>query len=237
MSDAQDRQHAGAQGQLLSDLSALADGQLDAEQAARACGQWRQTAELRQSWHAWHVIGDVMRSEDLAESAVGDEAFLKQLRARMAQEPVVLAPSPEPLAAWQRLRARQWLAPAAVAASFVAVATAFVGLRTQDAPGGSSSGAMLAATTAQGQMGGAREASLTLQPVFDAQGAALVSGPQGQPVWLVVGAQSSDRGWQAVPVQVQSDASAQSIWLGQATVMPTGAVLKHAMPVSAAASR
>ena len=42
-------------------LSALADGQADA--AEPACGLWRDDAAARQTWHAYHLIGDVLRSE------------------------------------------------------------------------------------------------------------------------------------------------------------------------------
>ena len=46
------------------------------------------------SWHAYQLIGDVLRSEDLAAEPAADEAFLVALRARLADEPVVLAPQP-----------------------------------------------------------------------------------------------------------------------------------------------
>ena len=98
-------------------LSALADGQADA--AEPACGLWRDDAAARQTWHAYHLIGDVLRSEDLAREPGRDAAFLAGLRAKLAAEPVVLAP----MTAAPRERARQpWLLPAAAAAGFVAVA-------------------------------------------------------------------------------------------------------------------
>lgn len=125
-------------------LSALADGEADA--AEPACAAWRQDAEARRTWHAYQLIGDVMRSEDLARPAAGDAAFLAGLRERLAAEPVVLAPEPLPVAAPSAvvpLRRRQaWLMPVAAAAGFVVVAgvlaVARVGLPggTADAPAG-----------------------------------------------------------------------------------------------------
>ena len=105
-------------------LSALADGQADA--AEPACGLWRDDAAARQTWHAYHLIGDVLRSEELAREPGRDAAFVAALREKLAAEPVVLAP----LTSSPRVRARQpWLLPAAAAAGFVAVAGVLVVLR------------------------------------------------------------------------------------------------------------
>jgi sigma-E factor negative regulatory protein RseA len=118
-------------------LSALADGELDAEAAAMACAHWRVDPEARESWHAYHLIGDVMRSDELAAVASRDRQFLQQLRERLADEPAVLAP-----AATQRVSraalthasadmkvrrsAWAWTGPAAVAAGFMALASVLV---------------------------------------------------------------------------------------------------------------
>ncbi len=104
-------------------LSALADG--DAQAADRACGRWRDDADARQTWHAYQLIGDVMRSEDLARPAAGDAAFLAGLRERLAAEPVVFAPQPTPAAVPARRR-QPWLLPVAAAAGFVVVAGVLV---------------------------------------------------------------------------------------------------------------
>src|SRR5574341_547341 len=77
--------------QLLENLSALADGQLDAGAAAAITSRWRDDQGARSAWHAYHLIGDVLRSDDLA-NARRDEAFLRRLRTRLIDEPVVLAP-------------------------------------------------------------------------------------------------------------------------------------------------
>ncbi len=107
-------------------LSALADGQADA--LAQGCQVWRDDAAARQTWHAYHLIGDVMRSDELAHQPGRDEAFLARLRGRLAEEPVVLAPAPLPALAPApaAARASRWLMPAAVAAGFMVVAGVLV---------------------------------------------------------------------------------------------------------------
>lgn len=114
-------------------LSALMDGDLESGVVAQACRGWRDTAESREIWHRFHLIGDVMRSEDLASTAARDAAFLRGLRERLAAEPVVIAPQALPaavpgvaVAGARRSRRWGWRAPAAVAAGFVVVAGVLV---------------------------------------------------------------------------------------------------------------
>ncbi|MFT3956792.1 MAG: sigma-E factor negative regulatory protein [Piscinibacter sp.] len=111
-------------------LSALVDGELASEDVRRACAAWRGDAVSRQTWHAYQLIGDVMRSDDLASPPARDEAFLQRLRERLSDEPVVLAPQAAPAAAGLMVangrRLRRWHAGAAVAAGFVAVAGVLV---------------------------------------------------------------------------------------------------------------
>src|SRR3990167_6572667 len=75
-------------------LSSLMDGDLEPGAAGEACAAWRHDADARASWNAYHLIGDVLRSEDLATLPASDEAILQSLRARLADEPVPLAPAP-----------------------------------------------------------------------------------------------------------------------------------------------
>ena len=63
-------------------LSALADGELDAAAATALCASWGSDAQLRADWHAWHLIGDVLRSQDLASDPAGDGAFCAALHSR-----------------------------------------------------------------------------------------------------------------------------------------------------------
>ena len=122
----------------LERLSALVDGELGADAAAQACGHWREDAEARVSWHAYHVIGDVLRSDDLAADPARDAAFLKSLRARLDTEPVVLAPQRPavPTEVAGAPRRRGWRATSALAAGFVAVVgvTLLTTRGTGDAP-------------------------------------------------------------------------------------------------------
>lgn len=105
-------------------LSALMDGEMSESDVAALCGAWRDDASMRESWHRYHLIGDVLRSDDLAAGATEGAAFLGRLRARLEAEPVVLAPAPLPAPA--RARRWRWAGPAAVAAGFAAVAVVLV---------------------------------------------------------------------------------------------------------------
>lgn len=110
-------------------ISALFDGEGQATELERLCQQWADE-DTRADWHAWSLMGDVLRSDDLAQSPSDDAQFLAGIRQRLAQEPVVLAPAamvqkaqdavqaPIPQ---RRVATRYWLGSAAVAAS-VAVA-------------------------------------------------------------------------------------------------------------------
>lgn len=108
------------------DLSALMDGELDASAVAVVCRAWRDDAQLRSQWHAHHLIGDVMRSEDLVSDEKRDALFLDAVRKRLAEEPVVLAPSGVTAAVVPTRTRRSWMAPAAVAAGFAVVAGTLV---------------------------------------------------------------------------------------------------------------
>ena len=80
---------------LLEQLSALADGEVHPADTAVACARWRDDGQVRASWHAYHLIGDVLRSEDLAIEPSRDVAFLAAVRDRLSKEAVVLAPIPK----------------------------------------------------------------------------------------------------------------------------------------------
>lgn len=66
-------------------ISALADGRLR-EPALAETLQWLdQDPAARQTWLAYHVIGDVLREPDLAEAA-HDSTFVQRLRRRLPYE-------------------------------------------------------------------------------------------------------------------------------------------------------
>lgn len=156
-------------------LSALADGRADA--LAPACRAFADDAEARATWHRYQLIGDVLRSSDLAPVRPGAAAdFLGALRERLAAEPVVLAPAPlpappvpaedsrralalentretpretAPVTATPSARRQRWLMPLAAAAGVVAV----VGMVRVSGVGLPDRGAAgLAAAEAQGPM-------------------------------------------------------------------------------------
>ena len=74
-------------------LSALVDGRLAGDDFAIALNHLETDDGALAQWHAYHVIGDVLRSPDLADAG-GDMAFLRRLETRLADEPApTLAPS------------------------------------------------------------------------------------------------------------------------------------------------
>lgn len=106
-------------------MSALADGEADAAEFGRGCAAWSAgDAVARERWHAYHLIGDVLRSENLASAPVRDHAFLACLSQRLDAEPAVLAPQPPRTAAPTQRRA--WAVPAAMAAGVMALAAVLV---------------------------------------------------------------------------------------------------------------
>ena len=119
-------------------LSALADGELDPAGAAASCGAWGRDLGLRGDWHAWHLIGDVLRSDDLAADPARDRRFCAGLRLRLEKEPVILAPAAAPAVGLRRLvsngQRRPWRAAWAVAAGVVLVVGTFAVVRPGDAP-------------------------------------------------------------------------------------------------------
>lgn len=67
-------------------MSDLADSQLsDTQQLAQALDWASSDASVRATWHAYHVIGDTLRANSLANAA-GDRAFVEKLQMRLAQE-------------------------------------------------------------------------------------------------------------------------------------------------------
>lgn len=63
-------------------VSALADGQLRGAEFANAVTRTLADADARAAWHAYHVVGDVLRSRELADCAA-DRAFVSRFRSRL----------------------------------------------------------------------------------------------------------------------------------------------------------
>lgn len=155
----EDQTHVRAQ------LSALMDGEPGsnggADSVFTVCRRWRDDADVRAQWHSYHLIGDVLRSDDLGQRSLADAAFLQAVRARLAQEPVVLAPtvpvsqpvaesavvngaapnSPQP-SRRTPFHLSRWAAPVGMAAGVALVAGAVLVMR----PGSVQDGPTLAAT-------------------------------------------------------------------------------------------
>lgn len=153
-------------------LSALADGQAHSDEVTRACGAWRHQTDARATWHAYHLIGEAMRSPEQA-AASDSAAFLRRMRERLAQEPVVLSPQSaqsvgraaaaaltpiDVSAGVQPLKRRMWAGPMAVAASFAVI----VGVLTSNlgGPVGQSDGAQMARSGVGWTEGGAESSTV-----------------------------------------------------------------------------
>lgn len=72
-------------------ISALADGQLQGEAFARGVEAATGDPAGREAWHTYHLIGDVLRSGELAAGTM-PAAFLSRLQARLQQEQLAAEP-------------------------------------------------------------------------------------------------------------------------------------------------
>jgi sigma-E factor negative regulatory protein RseA len=192
-------------------MSALADG--EAQALEPACRHWRDDEMARQTWHAYHLIGDVMRSEELATTPARDAAFLSSLRQRLAQEPVVLAPAPRVAAPVVDRRRQPWLLPAAAAAGFALVASVMVVSRLGSSPGTAAAPVMAAASSA----GLAAAAPQALRP-----GLSLDAAPSSAQTALV-----SDRDGVVRDVRLEEFLRAHQATRGGTMVVAPGGTLRR----------
>jgi len=72
-------------------ISAFLDGELHGETLQATVDALSTDPDARAQWHLHHVVGDVLRSEELAANAPGDLQFLAKLEKRLANEPIVSA--------------------------------------------------------------------------------------------------------------------------------------------------
>ncbi len=56
------------------------------------------SSDDRAAWSEYHLIGDALRSDDLAAHPAASKAFLRDFAARLEAEPHLLAPAPAPAA-------------------------------------------------------------------------------------------------------------------------------------------
>ncbi len=68
-------------------LSALADGQLGAQDMARGLQALAGDPQARERWATYHLIGDVLRAPELA-ATTPSAVFVERLSLRLAAEPV-----------------------------------------------------------------------------------------------------------------------------------------------------
>jgi sigma-E factor negative regulatory protein RseA len=117
-------------------LSAFVDGELFGEEHLNLDKFFSGLeAEDRAAWSSYHLIGDALRSDDLAVSPAASSAFLNGFAARFANEPHVLAPAAMPVA--RRLLAlRRRVVPAFAVAAAAATLTWIVVPQLQGVPGG-----------------------------------------------------------------------------------------------------
>jgi len=98
-------------------ISAMMDGELDAQELGEPLSAMASDREARESWRTYHLISDALRGDAILST---DCAL--RVSQRLSQEPALIAPLPGPVRAPERPR---WFVPSALAASLAAVA--FVG--------------------------------------------------------------------------------------------------------------
>jgi sigma-E factor negative regulatory protein RseA len=97
-------------------LSCLADGEIDDQAAAALLAALYRDSELRDEWAMLHIVGDALRSSEVA--ALHSGAFCTRVRAALEREPTVLAP--RAARRWP-VRLRAYLLPGAAIAASAAV--------------------------------------------------------------------------------------------------------------------
>jgi sigma-E factor negative regulatory protein RseA len=112
----------------LERLSALIDGELDADEAAALLGELCRDRQLARLWSDLHLVGDAMRSTEVAGCHA--EGFCARVARALSSEPTVLAPRRS------QPGLHRFVAPGvAIAASIAAVGfIAMPLLRTQEPP-------------------------------------------------------------------------------------------------------
>jgi sigma-E factor negative regulatory protein RseA len=67
-------------------VSALVDGELGGQAFAQAIAWLEESDEAQAAWHSYHLVGDVLRSGELAAAGANDRVFLERLRQRLQGE-------------------------------------------------------------------------------------------------------------------------------------------------------
>jgi negative regulator of sigma E activity len=119
-------------------LSAVMDGRATPAEWVLVKAAWDADPGLRERWALWHAAGDGLRSAELPVLHREPQALLDALHAQM---PARVAP---------HRRHRDWFAPFAVAAGFVAVAIGVGALRPTAGPDETVAAVPFATPRAQG---------------------------------------------------------------------------------------
>lgn len=98
-------------------ISALMDGELDAEDAANMVAQFGKTDQFRDEWAIYHMISDVMGQSGQATGPMPAD-ISRRVSTRVASEPTVLAPRSQSAQFAPRHRMKAY----AIAASITAAA-------------------------------------------------------------------------------------------------------------------
>ena len=141
-------------------ISALADGQLRGEAFARAVQLAASDARARETWCAYHVVGEVLRT-GRACAGSAPEAFLAKLQQRLRDEPVAGKPPlplARPMADAPAVAANDWRWKALAGVASVA-AVAAVGWNVWGTAGVSGQPQLAAAPAAGGVMPVAAQAA------------------------------------------------------------------------------
>ena len=95
-------------------ISALMDGELDAQELNEPLSALAKDAEALETWRTYHLISDALQGRALLANDCR-----RRVVARLADEPILIGPLPSDVARPQRAR---WFVPSALAASMAAVA-------------------------------------------------------------------------------------------------------------------
>ena len=128
---------------LLEQVSALADGQLDDEEASQVVVRVGEPGELQAAWHRYHLIGDVLRT-GRHEPCTNASAFVARLQQRVALEPRIRVPDvvaipttvATPLAEAANEPVFRWKLVAGMAALAVAMVVGWGWAGNESAPAG-----------------------------------------------------------------------------------------------------
>lgn len=136
-------------------LSALADGELAGEELVQAL-QYAAQADGESTWQLYHLVGDVLRSPDLAKPAAPD--FLARLRVELAKETPAARPDfrtqmnevvAVPMADSANASVFRWKMVAGVASLAAVAAIGWTSLGALQGSGGATGGAAQLALSAE----------------------------------------------------------------------------------------